>query len=107
MWGTRGRCALGPDGGSVCGEGCLSSGLEAPVLPGGWHRVNDQFVAALEDEDDRLEQASLGIEAEPKFAVGPVLLVEGLHPERPVGRLDSVLCEHSGVERAVMDSHPA
>src|SRR5690625_7189201 len=96
-----------PVGRSVCGEGCLSSGQEAPVLPAGWHRVNDQFVAALEDEDDRLEQASLGIEAEPKFAVGPVLLVEGLHPERPVGCLDSVLCEASGFESAVVYAHPA
>src|SRR5690625_3709719 len=86
---------------SACGEVGFSSGQEVPVLPAGWHGVNDQFFAALEDEDDRLEQASLGVEAEPQFAVGPVLLIEWLHPERPSGRLDSVVCEHSVLEGAV------
>lgn len=70
----------------------LDSGQEVPVLLAGWHGVADQFVAAHEGEYDGLEQACPGVEAEPQFAVRPVLLVvERFDPERPVGCVDRIL----------------
>ena len=35
--------------------------------------MDDEFVAALEDQDDGLEQSSSGVEAEAEFAVRPVV----------------------------------
>ncbi len=98
---------LRPGEPSARGEVGLFSGQEIPVLLAGWHGVNDQFFAALEDEDNCLKQASVGVEAEPQFAVRPVLLIEWLHPDWPVGRLDCVVCKHSVLESAVMDLHAA
>jgi hypothetical protein len=40
------------------------SGQEIPVLLAGRHGVDDHLVAALEEEDDGLEQAGLSVEAE-------------------------------------------
>lgn len=69
--------------------------------------ASDHLVAALEDQDNRLEQTSLGIESEAKFAVWPVLFVEGFDPERPVGCQDRVVRCYSVLECAVVDSHAA
>lgn len=63
----------------------LRSGQEVPVLLPGWHGVDDHLVAALEDEDDGLKQARLGVEAEPQLATRPVIVFDRLYPERPVG----------------------
>ena len=57
-------------------------------MPSGWHGVDDEFLAALQDEDDRLQQPGLGVEAEAQFSVGPVVVLERLDPLRPVRRLD-------------------
>lgn len=54
----------------------FGSGQEVPVLPASRHGVDNHLVAAGEDEDDGLEQARLGVEAEPQFAVRQVVLVE-------------------------------
>ena len=61
-------------------------GQEVPVRPASRHGVDNHLVAAREDEDDSLEQARLGVEAEPQFAVRQVVLVERFDPQRPVGR---------------------
>ena len=46
--------------------------------------MDDEFVAALEDQDDGLEQSSSGVEAEAEFAVRPVVgVVQRLDPLRP------------------------
>jgi hypothetical protein len=52
--------------------------------------MDDQLVAAVEDEHDGLQQSPLGVEAEPKLPRRRIL-VQVLNPDRPRGSLDCVL----------------
>ncbi|EPR75357.1 hypothetical protein ADILRU_2313 [Leifsonia rubra CMS 76R] len=51
--------------------------------------MDDEFVAAIEDEHDGLEQSSLSVESQPKLARGWILN-EVFDPERRSGRLDDI-----------------
>lgn len=53
--------------------------------------MDDHLVAALEDEDNGLDQARSGVEAEAQLAMRPVLFFERFDPKWPVGCLDGVL----------------
>jgi hypothetical protein len=53
--------------------------------------VNDQLVSALEDEDDSLQKARRGVEAEPQLTLGRAVVIEWLDPQRPLGGLNRVL----------------
>lgn len=60
--------------------------------------MDDHLVSALKDQHNRLKQTCLGVESEAQLAVWPILLVEWLHPERPVGCLGRVLRDYSVLE---------
>lgn len=77
------------------------------MLRASWHGVDDHLVTVLEDEDDGLEQARSGVEAEPQLAMRSVLLVERFDPERPVGCLGRALWEDPVLECPVVDVHAA
>lgn len=49
----------------------------------------------------------LSIEAEPQLAMGPVLVREGLNPQRQVGSLDRILGQDPVLERTAVDLHAA
>ena len=69
--------------------------------------MDDQLIAALEDQNHRLEQAAPGVEAQAEFSVGRAVVVEGLDPQRPLGRLDRILGRDAVLERALVDLHAA
>jgi hypothetical protein len=65
--------------------------------------MNDQLVPGLKDEDHGLQQSGLVVEPQTKFSVGRAILVERLDPQRPRGRLDSILRRDAVLEGAAMD----
>ena len=72
-----------------------------------WHGVDHELVTVFEHEHDRLEETRTGVEAEPQFAVWPVIVFERLHPLRPVGCVGGVLGAHAMLEGAGVDVHAA
>lgn len=52
--------------------------------------MDHHLLAVVEDEYDGREQSSSGIETEPKFAMAPVVFLQGLDSLRPVGGLNDV-----------------
>ena len=62
------------------------------VLRSGFHGVDDQFVAVVEDEHDQFEEARGGVGSDDHPAAGVVLVIEG-----PCGE-----CVFCGVENCVV-----
>ena len=62
-----------------------------PGTSWGRHGVDDHFIAALEDQDHRLQQSGTGVKTQTQLPVGWAVLVEWLDPQRPLGRLNRIL----------------
>lgn len=53
--------------------------------------MNDQLVAAVEDEHNRLKWARFRIETDPKFALRRAVIIQRLNAQGSGGYLDYVL----------------
>jgi hypothetical protein len=53
--------------------------------------VDDHLIAALEDQDNGLQQPGVGVEAQAQLAIGRSTLVERFDPQRPLCGLDRIL----------------
>lgn len=69
--------------------------------------MDDHFVAALEDQDDGLQQSGLGVEPKSKLPMRPVIIIQGFDLLRPSGCLHDVVVADPVFPGGGMDSHAA
>ena len=86
------------------GRGGVRSVQQAQVGGACLHCVDDQLVAAIEAQDDDLEDAASGVEPQTELA-GRVTLVRftGIRPV--CGSVDGILRSHAVLERGRVDLH--
>src|SRR5690606_7422460 len=68
----------------------------------GFHRVEDQLIAAIEDEHHCFEQPATRIETEPELP-GWTVLVEIFYPNRPGRSLRRVFTRNAMLQRGVVN----